>query len=86
MSGKEDEKLAGLLEQDFKMFQSLSDLIKRGQKLGEFRSGDSFEMAILFFSAIQGLTIFRTAFQPVFKMPAKALITSFLYNEERRNQ
>jgi len=83
LSGKEDKKLAGLLEQDFKMFQSLSDLIKRGQELGEFRSGDSFEMAILFFSVIQGLTIFRTALQPVFKVPAKSLMTSFLYEERK---
>lgn len=81
LSGKEDEKLGGLLLQDIKMFQSLSDLIKRGQDLREFRSGDSFEMAMLFFSAIQGLTIFKTAFQPVFKLPAKSLITCFLYEK-----
>ena len=81
LSGKEDEKLGGLLLQDIKMFQSLSDLIKRGQDLREFRSGDSFEMAMLFFSAIQGLTIFKTAFQPVFKLPAKSLITCFLYDK-----
>jgi len=48
LSGKEDEKLAGLLEQDLTMFKALSDLVRRGQELGEFRSGDPFEMAVLF--------------------------------------
>jgi len=83
LSSKDDEKLARLLKEDFTMLQALADLIRCGQELGEFRSGDSFEMAVLFFSTIQGITILRAAFQPVFKLPAKSLVTNFLYEERK---
>ena len=81
LSGKEDEKLAGLLEQDLTMFKALSDLVRRGQELGEFRSGDPFEMAVLFFSAIQGITIVRAAFHPI-KLPNKSLLKNLLCEEK----
>jgi len=81
LSSREDEKLARLLAEDFTMLQALANLIRRGQELGEFRSGDSFEMAIFFLSTIQGITIMQEAFQPVFKLPAKSFITNFLYEE-----
>lgn len=83
LAGKEDSRLASLLDQDFTMLQSMADLIRRGQELGEFRSGDPFEMSIFFFSAIQGITISKAAFQPVFRLPAKSLLTEFLYEERK---
>jgi len=83
LAGKEDSKVAGLLEQDFTMLQAMAGLIRRGQELGEFRSGDSFEMSVFFFSTIQGITISKAAFQQVFKLPPKSLLTEFLYEERK---
>lgn len=83
LAGKEDSKVAGFLEQDFTMLQAMADLIRRGQELGEFRLGDPFEMAMFFFSAIQGITISKAAFQPVFKLPAKSMLTQILYEERK---
>jgi len=83
LAGKEDSRLASLLEQDFTMLQSMADLIRRGQELAEFRSGDPFEMSMFFFSAIQGITICKAVFQSVFRLPAKSLLTRFLYEERK---
>lgn len=79
--GEEEKKMANLLEQDFIMIHAMSDLIDRGQKADEFRSGDSYEMSVYFFSAIQGITISKMAFGQKFKLPSKSLLTAFLYKE-----
>lgn len=83
LAGKEDSKVVGLIEQDFTMLQAMADLIRRGQELDEFRSGDPFEMSVFFFSTIQGITISKAAFQPVFRLPPKSLLTEFLYEERK---
>lgn len=80
---EEESRLASLLDQDFIMIQAMADLIRRGQKSGEFRVGDPYEMSVFFFSTIQGIAISKMAFHSVFKMPAKAMLTQFLYEERK---
>ena len=67
---------------DVKLFQCTEKVIEKGQKLGQFRTGNSAEMAALFFSSIQGLGIMQTALRERFTMPSPKQITMFLFQEE----
>lgn len=58
-----------------------SKLIKRGQSLGEFVLGDSYEMALFFFAVIQGLAEMKVKLKNDFVMPSPTIITAFLYGK-----
>lgn len=64
-----------------KMIQATSELIQKGQRLGEFRSGNSYEMAVYFYSAIQGLAEMKARLQHSFAMPSPSILTAFLFKE-----
>lgn len=77
----DDDKVSALVEQDYIMLNSMADLIKRGQELGEFGPGEPYGMATFFFSTIQGISIMKASLQARFKMPSRSLLTRFLYQE-----
>jgi AcrR family transcriptional regulator len=79
---EEEQKIEKFLEQDIIMIQAMADLIAKGQKLGEFRAGDPYEMSIYFFSLIQGIAVSAIAFGEAFKLPEKSLFTAYLYNKK----
>ncbi len=66
---------------NIRLMGTTAELIKKGQALGEFYSGDSYEMAIFFFSAIQGLAEAKVALRERFVMPSEAIITAFLFKD-----
>ncbi|SDC13677.1 transcriptional regulator, TetR family [Paenibacillus sp. UNCCL117] len=64
-----------------KLLSEMSKLIRRGQQLGEFGSGDASEMAIYFFSAVQGLAEMKIVLRDSFTMPSPSILTAFLYKK-----
>ena len=61
-------------------FHILVSLLVQGQQEGSVKAGDPFEYALLFFSAILGLAVYKLG-MPGFHMPDPELLTSmFLVN------
>lgn len=58
-------------------------LIRKGQQLGEFYSGDAQEMATLFFASIQGLAQMKILLKNNFTMPSSSTLTAFLFKERK---
>lgn len=81
LTGAVNQNQNPIAQENVEMFRATADLIKRGQELGEFRPGDPYEMAIFFFSVIQGLADMKVVLQPDFAMPAQSILTAFLYRE-----
>lgn len=68
-------------KQDTEMLNATSNLIKRGQEIGEFRSGNPYELAVFFYSTIQGLATMKVMLKDSFIMPSPSIITAFLLKE-----
>lgn len=79
ISGIENESLKRLIEEDKKLFDALTKLIERGQASGIIRSGNPRELAVVFMSAIQGLSIFRNVMKADFKVPSPEALLSILF-------
>lgn len=60
------------------VIQATRNLIIRGQQLGQFDKGDPHEMAIYFFSSIQGLGILKCSMGDAFVMPSVDILIAFL--------
>lgn len=56
---------------------SLMRILQQGQQMGEVRDGDTLEMAIMFFAAIQGVALYKLS-MPNFKMPDPELLVSMV--------
>ena len=80
--GISDHKENEIIQLDAKMLHTTSNLIKRGQELGEFRLGSPYELAEFFYSAIQGLAMMKITLADKFTMPSPSIITAFLFKEE----
>ena len=57
--------------------ESLMRILKQGQELGEVRDGDTREMAILFFAAIQGVAFYKLSMKN-FKLPDPNLLVAMV--------
>lgn len=57
--------------------ESLMRILKQGQEQGEVRNGDTREMAILFFAAIQGVAFYKLSMQN-FKLPDPQLLVAMV--------
>ncbi|UVI28462.1 TetR/AcrR family transcriptional regulator [Paenibacillus spongiae] len=79
--GEADWNQNKVARQNDRLLKATVKLINKGQELGEFRSGDSFEMALFFFSAVQGLAEMKVILQNNFVMPSPVILTAFLYKE-----
>jgi AcrR family transcriptional regulator len=67
--------------QNAKLLQATVKLIQEGQEQGDFRSGDAYEMALFFFSALQGLAEMKVILKNNFVMPSPSILQAFLYQE-----
>ncbi|AYB44681.1 TetR/AcrR family transcriptional regulator [Paenibacillus lautus] len=76
-----NRKQAEVLEVNGRLLRSTAALIKKGQETGDFRSGDAHEMAVLFYSALQGLADMKVILKNDFVMPSPSVLTLFLFKE-----
>lgn len=81
LSGAANLKQNEIIELDTKMLQATANLIERGQRLGEFRLGNPYELAEFFYSAIQGLAVMKVTLKDSFIMPSPSIMTAFLFKE-----
>lgn len=77
-----NRKQAEVLEVNGRLLRSTAELIKKGQESGDFRSGDAHQMAVLFYSALQGLADMKVILKNNFVMPSTRVLTLFLFKEE----
>ena len=77
-----NRKQAEVLEVNGRLLRSTAELIKKGQESGDFRSGDAHQMAVLFYSALQGLADMKVILKNNFVMPFPRVLTLFLFKEE----
>jgi len=73
----------GILQVNARFLDATAQLIRKGQQLGEFYSGDAQEMATLFLSSIQGLAQMKVLLKSNFTMPSSSTITAFLVKERK---
>lgn len=81
ISGGSNLRQNEIIELNTKMFHVTANLVKRGQKLGEFRSGNPYELAEFFYSVVQGLAMMSIIRKGSFTMPSPTVITAFLFKE-----
>lgn len=82
LAGNMPEKALELRKNDFALFERTAALIAKGQKLGELKSGDPLQMATFYYSAIQGLGMYKLVLGDKFVPPSVELVTSFLIKGE----
>ncbi|MFS0883544.1 TetR/AcrR family transcriptional regulator [Metabacillus niabensis] len=71
-----------LKKQSEAMMKQTVILIKKGQKLGQFKNGDATEMAYCFFATIQGLSMMKLLLGEQFITPSLNIVTSALLKED----
>lgn len=79
--GGTNEKQIEVARLSDNMFRATAQLIKKGQSLGEFRSGEPDEMVVFFYSTLHGLAMMKGMRKNNFTMPSPFILTSFLYKE-----
>ncbi|MCE0450048.1 hypothetical protein [Brevibacillus sp. AF8] len=79
--GGTSEKQTEVARLSDKLFHARAQLVKKGQALGEFRSGDPDEMVVFFYSTLHGLAMMKMMRKNHFTMPSSSILTSFLYKE-----
>ncbi|AWX54893.1 TetR/AcrR family transcriptional regulator [Brevibacillus brevis] len=79
--GGTNEKQSEVARLSDNMFRATAQLIKKGQSLGEFRSGEPDEMVVFFYSTLHGLAMMNGMRKNNFTMPSPFILTSFLYKE-----
>lgn len=72
-----------LLDEHAALLQETARLIERGQQLGQFKQGDAYEMAVYYFSVIQGLGVMKFAMKDRFVVPGIEIVLAFLIKEDR---
>ncbi|MDQ0113833.1 TetR/AcrR family transcriptional regulator [Paenibacillus harenae] len=79
-ASKHDEEI---LQVNARLLDTTAQLIRKGQQLGEFYSGDAQEMAVLFYASIQGLAQMKVLLKSNFTMPTPSILTAFLMKERK---
>jgi AcrR family transcriptional regulator len=72
------EKAAQIREKSFAPLESVKRTILAGQKTGEVKPGDPDEMIVLYFAAIQGLSISKLTMGDRFVLPSPDLLSNLL--------
>ncbi|TYP71991.1 TetR/AcrR family transcriptional regulator [Paenibacillus methanolicus] len=67
-----------ILQVNARLLDTTAQLIRKGQRDGEFCSGDAQEMAALFYASIQGLAQMKVLLMSNFTMPSPSVLTAFL--------
>ncbi|MDR6717243.1 TetR/AcrR family transcriptional regulator [Paenibacillus amylolyticus] len=74
-STETDGRKAALKQINTDLLQATATLIVQGQRQGQLREGNAFEMAQYFFSSIQGLAMMKVMLEEKFTMPSRSLLT-----------
>ncbi|WP_069999135.1 TetR/AcrR family transcriptional regulator [Cellulosilyticum sp. I15G10I2] len=67
-----------LQRSDLLLFNHTAELIKKGQALGAFKSGDPYTMSLFFYSVIQGIANMKLFMQEKYKAPEVQDVLAFL--------
>lgn len=78
LSGEGGPAVEELIKKNLALLDATAELIRRGQAAGDFKAGDARQMAVLYFSAIQGMSVFQAAWGGSFTPPSAGLILSTL--------
>lgn len=70
-----------LNKQSEAMLKQTARLIEKGQKLGQFKQGNSSEMAFFYFSSIQGMTMIKLIKSEQYITPSQHIVTAFLMKD-----
>lgn len=85
LAGNMPERSLEIREKEFESLDLLAKIITEGQKLGEFKQGNPYEMALLYFSVIQGLASYKLMMGDKFVTPSAALITTLFIEVNTKN-
>jgi AcrR family transcriptional regulator len=72
------EKAAAIREAGYEAFTLLADVVTEGQAQGEVREGDPRELALIYFSTIQGLAVYKSTLGTRFASPSAELVYGLL--------
>jgi len=79
-------KAAEIREAGYEPLAMLAKVIAEGQAQGEVRGGDPAELALVYFSIMQGLAVYKNMMGPRFAAPHAALLSGLLLPTERSEQ
>lgn len=79
-------KAAEIREAGYEPFAMLANLIAEGQAQGEVRGGDPAELALVYFSTLQGLAVYKSTMGSRFAAPDAELLYGLLLPAERSQQ
>lgn len=85
LAGNMPERSMEIREREFESIDLLAKIITEGQKLGEFKQGNSYEMALLYFSIIQGIASYKLMMGDKFVTPNADLIIALFMKENTKN-
>ena len=71
------EPLNKLMAESNRALLTFAEVLSAGQKTGEVRSVDPFEMSAAFFAAIEGLAVYKLS-MPNFKMPDPEILVNMV--------
>ncbi len=71
------KKNGGILGKSLAAVESMVRILTEGQRSGEIREGNPYEMAMTFFAAIQGLALYKIAYGD-FKMPDPEILVNIV--------
>ena len=60
--------------------ETMVSILREGQRAGEVREGDAYGFALIFFSAIMGLAVYKLT-MPGFKMPDPEILVDMVKKE-----
>ena len=71
-------QIAEFRKGDLSLFEKAAELIEKGQRLGEFKGGNPYKLALLFFSVIQGMANMKLFMGDKYIEPETEDIMAFL--------
>ncbi|MFD1850743.1 TetR/AcrR family transcriptional regulator [Oceanobacillus bengalensis] len=74
-------QIKNLNKQSEAMFSRTTQLIEKGQKLGQFKQGNASEMVLYYFASIQGMMTMKLAMSDRYITPSPQIVTAFLIRE-----
>jgi AcrR family transcriptional regulator len=75
-------QMAEIRKSDLLLFEKAAELIEKGQKMGEFKPGNPYKLALLYFSIIQGMANMRLFLGDKYIAPEIEDIMAFLVKEK----
>ncbi|HAM81729.1 TetR/AcrR family transcriptional regulator [Ornithinibacillus bavariensis] len=64
------------------LFYQITQLIEKGQKLGQFKQGNASELAFFYFASIQGMTMLKVLKSEQYTTLSPQIVTAFLFKED----